>query len=127
MVVEILLVDDEPLVRSTVERALRRAGHRVHVAATASEALALLQRQPAIAVVVSDVMMDDVHGPDLVRRLRELRPDLAAVLMSGETRELIGADELPEGTPFVGKPFSSGELLRAVERALGQSAQARGR
>ncbi len=113
-----LLVDDEPVVRRTVGRALERAGYEVHVASTAQEALELLVAHPPIAAVVSDIMMDDVHGPALVRQLRTLRPHLPAVFMSGETPELLGAGELPESTLFVPKPFEPETLLLALTQVL---------
>lgn len=124
----ILLVDDEPLVRRTVERLLTRAGYTVRSAPSAEEALRIATTDPSIALVLSDVMMDDLHGPELVARIRQRVPSLPVLFMSGETREHLPSAGVGALESFVAKPFEPQALLAAVGRALSpQVTQSRGR
>lgn len=112
--VSILVVDDDPLVRRTVERALVRAGYDVRVAASATDALEALAEAP-VDLVVSDVMMDDMEGPAFGALARQRRPDLRLLFMSGETPENLPAVGLDKATtPFLPKPFRPEDLLAKV-------------
>lgn len=113
------MVDDEPLVRRTVMRALERAGYRVVSATSGAEALSMLGRDPTIVLLVSDVMMDDIEGPSLARQARVLRPALGVIFMSGETPEnltLVGVDKRRDA--FLPKPFRPDLLLDVVATML---------
>lgn len=115
----VLVVDDEPLVRRTVARALERLGHTVHTASAGGEALALLDGGLVPDLIVSDVMMDDMVGPQFVATAREASPDLRVLFMSGETPEDLpgfGLDRAREA--FLGKPFAPARFLEAVARLL---------
>jgi PAS domain S-box-containing protein len=115
----ILLVDDEPALRKVARRVLERAGHTVLGAGDGDEAWELVRsRNQELDLVVSDLVMPGSGGLELIRRLRERKPGLPCVLMSGYARE-----ELPEaagqpGTAFLQKPFSPQELERAIREAL---------
>lgn len=113
----LLLVDDEPIVRRTVGRLLVRAGYDVRVASTAAEAEAIARAEPALAAIVSDVMMDEVHGPELARRLHAIRPGVPVVFMSGEVPEHLPEMGVDPAALFVPKPFTPEVLLEAVRRA----------
>lgn len=112
-----LIVDDEPIVRRTVGRLLVRAGYEVRVASTAAEAEAIARAEPGLAAVVSDVMMDEVPGPQLAERLHAIRPGLPVVFMSGEVPEHLAEMGVDAAALFVPKPFKPEMLLEAVHRA----------
>jgi PAS domain S-box-containing protein len=114
----ILVVEDEEGVRRITERILRGYGYEVTAAAGAADALGLAAALD-IQLVVTDVVMPVMSGTALVARLREDRPDLPAILMSGHT-DRPGA--LPRDAVFVSKPFSRQQLLENVARALAQPA-----
>ena len=90
-------------------------GHRVISVATASQALqmcAMLGND--IKLVLTDVFLTDWRGPELVARLRESRPDLLAMFMSGDSH-----GNRSTGThPFLLKPFSKQQLLAEIARVL---------
>lgn len=116
----VLVVDDEPVVAMTSAVALRRVGHQVVTASDGDEALALVAADPdGVDVVVTDVTMPGRSGPELVRALRELRPDLPVVLMSG-----FGVDIDIDGggaDGYLSKPFDRERLVHEVHRVAGRT------
>jgi DNA-binding NtrC family response regulator len=117
----VLVVDDEPGIVRIVTRLLEDNGYEVIAAASPREALAKVDGGQPVDVVVSDVVMPEMSGPELVRQVQEHAPSTAAVLMSGYT----GAGTLPESIPFLTKPFSAAELLAIVRQVLQESKAAR--
>jgi len=116
----ILLVEDDPAVRRATRRMLARAGHEVLCADNGRVAIDMArQHREAIHLVVSDVVMPEMGGLELVQVLRELHPELRVVLTSGyATDELDGnLDEL-EGVKFLAKPFSTENLFATIRSAL---------
>jgi two-component system, cell cycle sensor histidine kinase and response regulator CckA len=118
----VLLVEDEAGVRAVVERMLESAGYAVVSAPGAREALAEAERLgEALDLLVTDVVMPEVGGPELAERLRATRPELPVLYMSGYApgeREP-GRDDARAG--FLGKPFGSRELLDAADRVLNRT------
>ncbi len=113
----VLLVDDEAPVRRLAERALRRQGFEVIAAASAEDALENLATDDpgtALACVISDVVMPGLDGPALVRQLRETRPDLPAILMSGYADAALRDSLQAADICFLAKPFSMAELTQAA-------------
>lgn len=119
----ILLVDDEPGILKMAARMLESAGYRVMSAATGREAIALLNQTPDVVdLMITDVIMPAVMGPDLANAVRKQCPTLKVIFTSGESD---GTDTggLGPGTPFLAKPYSKAELLRRVRQVLdGQAA-----
>ena len=109
----ILVVDDEPLVLRGTAEMLRSLGHRVIEAEGGAEALATLRREPTIEAVVTDYKMPRMDGAEFARCVRELRPDMPILLISGYT----GAADPIEGLPRLNKPFGLAELADALRRA----------
>src|SRR5687767_11232435 len=99
--VKVLVVEDDPQVRSTAVGMLKRMGCKVLDAYNGRKALEVLEAHPGIEVLFADVRMPGMSGPELVEEARRLRPDLNVVLTSG----YVGREELPEDVPFVPKPF----------------------
>jgi DNA-binding response OmpR family regulator len=114
----ILVIEDDPAVRSLVERMLTVRGYVVLPAGDAEGALRLAGENDVDAVV-SDVMLPSVSGPELVERLRRHNPDLRALFTSGFSTEALlqrGIDGAEAA--FVQKPFSSDELASRLRELL---------
>ncbi len=114
----ILLVEDEPAVRAVAAAMLGKLGYQVIVATHADEAL-LLANQPGITIdlVLTDVVMPGMDGPAMIRKLRERRPDLRALLMSGYTGDAVTSRGLAEsGDPIIQKPFTNAALADQLRR-----------
>jgi two-component system cell cycle sensor histidine kinase/response regulator CckA len=116
----VLVVEDEQAVRNIARRILEGAGYAVLTAASGGEALLTCERHPSeIHLVLTDVVMPQMSGKDLVDRLASIRPGVRAVFMSGYTGEVILKHGLLEaGTQFIGKPFTQAELLQKVRYVL---------
>jgi PAS domain S-box-containing protein len=116
----VLLVEDEASVRGMVADALRRLGYDVLEAARPVEALRIAgERGREIEVLVSDVVMPEMSGEALAGEIRSTLPGIHVVLMSGYSRESIGADALPDnGVVFLEKPFSPDRLAHTIRDLL---------
>ena len=110
----ILIVEDDPAVQRIAARTLERAGYQVHTAAQASQALETLELQPAIDLIVCDMVLPGMSGPDLIQRIRQQRPGMRVLFVSGYSNELArtGSDH------FLGKPYAPEALRRSVAEAL---------
>jgi PAS domain S-box-containing protein len=119
----VLLCEDEEGVRHLVEHVLTTHGYRVLAAAGPLQALELGAEQ-AVDLLVSDVIMPDLSGPELARRLESLRPGVRTLFVSGYTAETVrGRGRLPADSAFLEKPFDQLSLLRAVRALLDQPAR----
>lgn len=112
----VLVVEDEAAVRGVTVRLLRGLGYRVLEAASGREALALAERHDGpLDLLVTDVNMPGMGGPELASRLLALRPETPVLFVSGRQDELsLGDSE----AAFLQKPFSTKDLGRAVRTAL---------
>jgi two-component system, cell cycle sensor histidine kinase and response regulator CckA len=115
----VLLVEDEPTVRTVAERALTRHGYKVLTADNGEEALDILGRGDPIDLLISDVVMPGMDGPTVVREARKSRPDLKILFMSGYAEEQLRKSIDIENVNFLAKPFSVIELAEAARRAVG--------
>lgn len=114
----ILIVDDEPLKRITLQIELGEAGYEVLEAADADAALAILNTQ-AVDAVVSDVRMPGMDGLELLRRTRQSAPDAIVILMTayGAVDDAVRA--IKQGAfDYITKPFETRELIPKLEQAL---------
>jgi CheY-like chemotaxis protein len=116
---KILVVDDEPQVLQVVASILDRAGYATTTVPEPSRALEIIAVAGGFDLVLTDVVMPGMRGPELAEQIRRLCPSSSVMLMSGS----IPAGQLPRGIPFLGKPFSSSDLTRAVDKALRKSRQ----
>ena len=116
----ILLVEDEPAVRALARRFLSAAGYKVLVAASGGDALLICEKhQGPIDLLLTDVVMPQMSGRELAERLSRVRPGLLVLYMSGYSGTAIARHGvLVDGVRLIEKPFNSGELTRAVRRAL---------
>ncbi|WP_404801129.1 ATP-binding protein [Acuticoccus sediminis] len=116
----LLLVEDEEAIRTFAARALTAKGYRVLSAESGVEAAEIFAEEgDTIDLVVTDVIMPELDGPGLVRKIRAERPDLKVLFMSGYA-DGASLDELPEAQ-FLPKPFTLKALAEAVKRELGRS------
>ncbi len=116
----ILLVEDEDAVRTFGARALRSKGYEVLEANNGENALEVLNKtDKTIDLVISDVVMPGIDGPTLVRMLREQKPELKVIFISGYAEDTY-RDELDEenGVHFLPKPFSLKDLATKVKEVL---------
>ena len=114
----VLLVEDEPMVRSVAERALARHGYTVITADNGEDALEIIERNEPIDLLISDVVMPGMDGPTMVRKARESRPDLKILFMSGYAEEQLRKSIDIENVNFLPKPFSVTDLAEAARRAV---------
>ena len=114
----ILLVEDEPMVRTVAERALTRHGYKVLTANNGEEALEVIDQGDEIALLISDVVMPLMDGPTMVREARKTRPELPILFMSGYAEEQLRKSIDIDNVAFLPKPFSVQELAEAVRKVL---------
>jgi DNA-binding response OmpR family regulator len=118
----ILLVEDEEPTRVAIHRNLTRAGYTVIEAPNGVEALRIADSYPGtIDVLLTDSMMPEMGGTELIARLRKERPGIGVLMMSGYTEDVApsggdGGNEL-----FIEKPFNTGNLLMAIRSAVRSS------
>jgi len=119
----ILVVDDEPLILAVVSKALSAKAYEVVAVDCPHKALALAQeRTTPFDLVVSDVVMPEICGPELIRKIWRVWPHTAVVFMSG----YLSREELPTAVGFLTKPFALGDLFAVVEAALDPRGRERG-
>jgi len=122
----VLLVEDEPTVRSVTRRILERAGHLVLTSPSAERALEIANEHPeGIDLLITDVVMPGMSGPSLADRLRADRPELGTLFISGYNQEQLVADAEPGRTTFLPKPFTHEALIASVSDLLTSAARAR--
>jgi PAS domain S-box-containing protein len=117
----ILLVEDDEVMRSLTKKVLEEHGYTVVEANDGESALESVQSYPGqIDLLLTDVVMRRVSGPELVERLGSSHPTLKVVYMSGYTGELIAEREvLKRGVTLLEKPFTRTALLNTIHTALG--------
>ena len=109
----ILVVDDEPMVLSFMVEALRRAGFDVLEAADAEAAWELARGAERLDGVVTDVRLPGMPGPELLRRLRAVRPGLPALYVTGYAGDVLVPGSGDEAT-CLQKPFRTSDLVATV-------------
>ncbi len=119
----ILLVDDEDSLRSLNARGLRSRGYTVVEACNGVEAIEMFdEHQGAVDLIVSDVVMPEMDGPTLLKALRERKPGIKMILVSGYAEDAF-EKSLPEGEQFVflPKPFTLSQLVASVKETLAKA------
>ena len=117
----VLLVEDEDNVRLLAKIVLQREGFRVLEASDGVEALLLFEHHPEpVDVLVTDMVMPNMSGPELVKRVRQEHPEIRVLFMSGYARENLAERNLiGENIGYLQKPFLGHELSQAVRQIIG--------
>ncbi|HEY2133499.1 MAG TPA: response regulator [Acetobacteraceae bacterium] len=115
----VLLVDDDEAVRSTTGMILEAMGYSVVEAESGREALKRLDGDPMIDILLTDVAMPGMNGPELARQVRQLRPVMPIVFFSGYADpDAVAGDAIRQR--MVRKPFRAAELAAQIEAALAE-------
>jgi CheY-like chemotaxis protein len=115
----VLLVEDEPLVRDMVGKALTKLGYTVLIADGGSRALRMAaEHEGVIHLLVTDVVMPLMGGKEVAERVAAQRPELKVLFMSGYTEDAVIRQGLPEGISFLSKPFTARALAAKVRELL---------
>lgn len=116
----LLIVENEGAIRNLLQMALRKDGYTVLAAESGREALEIVRdHDGAIHLLITDVMMPDMDGPELVRQLATVRPGTRTLFMSGYMDEALGEHGiLPMHVNFIQKPFSPRAIAEKVRDIL---------
>ena len=117
----ILVVEDEPLIRVNTCEMLKDLGHRAIEAASGTAAVEQIRTHPEIAILLTDIMLPDLSGAELIRIARELRPELRMVACTGHAAST-ELQEMDGGLIVLQKPFTRDELRRVLEQCGAASA-----
>jgi two-component system, NtrC family, nitrogen regulation response regulator GlnG len=118
---KVLLVDDDAAIRIVVTEALKREGHDVRTAATVAEEVAMLERFVP-DVLITDVILPDGNGLDLLPTILAKRPDLPVIVLSAQNTLTTAVRATEHGAfEYLPKPFDLDELCRAVRDGLARS------
>jgi signal transduction histidine kinase/DNA-binding response OmpR family regulator len=114
----ILVVDDEHSIRFTAKAFLEADGHSVETAEDADSALAVFEHHP-LDVILTDIILPELSGVDLLRRIRERSADVQVIMMTGEPTLETASESLRLGAvDYLQKPVGKDEILKAVRNAL---------
>ena len=116
---KVLILEDEVNIRSFVVINLRRAGYDVIEAGTGQEALDRLNENPDIGVSILDIMLPDIDGFEVCRRIRATNKQMGIIMLTARTQEMDKVTGLMTGADdYVTKPFTPLELLARVNSHL---------
>jgi DNA-binding NtrC family response regulator len=122
--IRVLVVDDDVDLLSSLEKGLSRAGYEVRVAASGTDALALLDGESgAFDVAVVDLVLPDTWGPQMAVLQTQLQPGLKVIYISGHEEDaVLKASSNPSGgVAFLSKPFKLDDLIQLIRREVGTS------
>jgi CheY-like chemotaxis protein len=122
----VLLADDDPVVRQVVRLLIELQGDTVVEAADGPQAVACAAAHAGpIDLLLTDVMMPGLNGPEVCQMIRQVRPGLPTLFISGYFPEAVFPNrQLPAGTAFLSKPFMPEELADALDRLLAGDGEA---
>src|SRR5579859_4209169 len=114
----ILVADDDRAIRTVLNQALGRLGHDVRTTGTAAQLWRWVSDGDG-DLVITDVVMPDENGLDLIPRIKKLRPELRVIVMSAQNTLMTAVKANERGAfEYLPKPFDLRELVNVVERAL---------
>jgi signal transduction histidine kinase len=115
----VLVVEDEEAVRALTSEGLRDLGYEVLAAGGGADALKLLDQNPKIALLFTDIVMPEINGRQLADEAKKRRPDLKVLFTTGYTRNaVVHNGTLDPGVRLLGKPFTLEQLSRIVRDVL---------
>ncbi|HEV3199071.1 MAG TPA: response regulator [Bryobacteraceae bacterium] len=114
----ILVVEDSLAVRKMVCAMLTQTGYNCLEAGDGAEALRLLKEAEDVQLVLTDVIMPNMDGPELAHQLSQIRPDLRILFMSGYVEDAVVRSIGRTSSLFLSKPFTAAALMEKVRQAL---------
>ena len=115
----VLVVEDAEPLRELICGALSASGCNVLSAPQGQEALRIVNQQKGVIdLLVTDVIMPGMNGPALAKQVRELRPEIKVLYMTGYSGEFVRSDMLIPGVSFIQKPFTPADLRRKIRKML---------
>lgn len=116
----ILLVEDDELVMEMTRNLLEVNGYRVISTYLPEKAIEYVRnRVGTIDLLLSDVIMPQMNGPEMLAKIHHVKPELPALFMSGYASEVIGNTEVCAKRLFIQKPFRSSQLIACIQSMLG--------
>ncbi len=117
---QLLIVEDEEIIRTALKNFMEREGYRVDIAQSAEEAWPKLQNEPRkIDVILTDIHMPGMSGLELLERAKKLLPDLPIIVLTGVGNKDIAVQALKIGAySYIEKPFREDEILFSVKQAI---------
>jgi len=121
----VLVVENESAIRTLVQMALERHGYTVLAAESGADALRVSENHPGdIHLLITDVIIPDMNGPEISRQLAVSRPHLSTMFMSGYMDDALSDHGLRAGhVDFIQKPFSPRVLAQRVREILDRAAR----
>jgi CheY-like chemotaxis protein len=113
----VLIVEDVALIRMTTVDMVESLGHEILEAGDGPQALALVEANPDIDVMLTDLGLPGMSGVQLVKQVRVLRPGLKIVIASGYSTESADNAELPMDVSYLPKPYNDSQLKRVFEES----------
>ena len=113
---KVLVLEDETSIRSFVVINLKRAGYEAIEAGTGAEAFDQLKQNPDIKVAILDIMLPDIDGFEVCRKIRASDPHIGIIMLTARTQEMDKVTGLMTGADdYVTKPFSPAELTARID------------
>jgi PAS domain S-box-containing protein len=113
----VLVIEDEQVVRDVTKRMLERSGFKVEMFSGAEEVLSFLNKDTEVDLVICDVKMPGMNGPELIKELRQIKPNLKVLFVSGHSEATHGIDAAENA--FLQKPFNITKLSNKVRELIG--------
>jgi CheY-like chemotaxis protein len=114
----ILVVDDAEAIRKMVCAMLTQSGYRCMEASDGTEALRLIEDGDGVKLVLTDMIMPRMGGPELAHHISRLRPDVRIIFMSGYTDDPIVRSVEHTPSIFLAKPFTTATLMEKIRQSL---------
>ncbi len=120
----LLIVDDEKETLNAVQEALTSHGYKTFAISDSPSALSIFKKIPQeIALVITDIAMPHMDGMELIKQIKEIKPEIKIIAISGQTKYIADKDGIREIDGFLKKPFESPYLLSVVRRILDAKAK----
>jgi DNA-binding NtrC family response regulator len=120
---KILVVDDEEIVLKSFRKILESRGHQVYTALSGQEVFDFLEKEP-VDIIFTDMKMPGIDGIEVLERVKEKYPDILVVMITGYSTVQSAEQAMKLGAfDYIPKPFTPGEVLIVVEKALGGGKQ----
>jgi CheY-like chemotaxis protein len=114
---KVLVVEDVALIRMTTVDMVETLGHAVLEAGDGPQAIAVVRANPDIDVLLTDLGLPGMTGLEMVKTIRQLRPNLKVIVASGYSTETGDGADLPKDALYLPKPYNNAQLKRVLEQS----------